>query len=354
MPCYRVNKHQSQENANRIIHMYKNTFNKNSNLCWKHFKKEGVKKSTFYRYIKIFGECENAVFKKNPGRPAKIATPKVVARAKKLFEKKPDITVTAVANKVKMERSYLQKIKVEKMGFKARVKQKVPAHKKDQYLRANCRLPRLEKKILRKIVIMDDETPVFSDPSEIATRQYFHSSNPDEVDPKFKQIKKSSNPKKFMLWQAIDQFGNISEPYVHEGTMRQDDYLEKCIKDRLIPFIERYHKTNQIIFWPDLATIHYSRNVQKYLKSKFSVVNKDENPPKVPHLRPIERFWALCKSRYSKLSGYYDTPRKVSFQWKKISTEVAKTYGKNIMKKLKKKINYEAKNGAQSSINMKI
>jgi hypothetical protein len=32
-----------------------------------------------------------------------------------------------------------------------------------------------------------------------------------------------------------------------------------------------------------------------------SLVLKDENPPNVPHLRPIEWFWGLCKKEYSRL-----------------------------------------------------
>ena len=201
---------------------------------------------------------------------------------------------------------------------------------------------------------MDDETYVFADPSQGATREFSHSSDPNLIDPVYKEKGKTPNPKKFLIWQAMDQYRNISEPYVQQGTMNSQVYLEECVKKRLIPFIQKYHKMSQVIFWPDLATIHYAKNVAEFLGQNFSVVKKNENPPKVPHLRPIERFWALCKQRYSQLNGYYDTPRKIAFQWGKISSEVAKSSGKEIMKKLKKKVFYEVENGVKSSCHSKL
>lgn len=77
---------------------------------------------------------------------------------------------------------------------------------------------------------------------------------------------------------------------------------------------------------------------------------KDENPPNVPHLRPIEKFWALCKKKYSQLDENVDTLRKFWFRWEKISNEVANTSGKALMANVKKKLKYEVDNGLKSSI----
>ena len=53
------------------------------------------------------------------------------------------------------------------------------------------------------------------------------------------------------------------------------------------------HKNDDIVFWPDLASSHYSRKVQNYLKSKnIEFVPKERNPANVPELRPIEDFWS--------------------------------------------------------------
>ena len=55
-----------------------------------------------------------------------------------------------------------------------------------------------------------------------------------------------------------------------------------------------------IIFWPDMATSHYENIYKEYLiDSGVVIVDKSKNPPNVPQTRVIERFWTLCKNRYS-------------------------------------------------------
>jgi len=48
--------------------------------------------------------------------------------------------------------------------------------------------------------------------------------------------------KKLMVWQAIDQNGKVSDPYITEGTLNGSTYLKECLKKRLLPFIDKYHK----------------------------------------------------------------------------------------------------------------
>ena len=148
----------------------------------------------------------------------------------------------------------------------------------------------------------------------------------------------------------MDQFGKVSEPHVHEGCMDSETYIEECIIRRLIPFIKNYHSIENLVFWPDLSTIHYAKKVKTEIEKNMTLVQKINNPPNIPHLRPVEKFWALCKNSYSKLSKSPDTLRKFQFQWKKISNEVAKSSGKSLMSNLKQKIKYEIDNGPKASI----
>ena len=103
------------------------------------------------------------------------------------------------------------------------------------------------------------------------------------------------------------------------------------------PFIKNYHCIENVVFWPDISTIHYAKKVKTEIEKNMSLVQKIENPPNIPDLRPIEKFWALCKNLYSKLSKSPNTLRKFRFQWKKISNEVAKSSGKSLMSNLKQK-----------------
>jgi hypothetical protein len=51
-----------------------------------------------------------------------------------------------------------------------------------------------------------------------------------------------------LVWQVIDQCGNTSEPYISEGTMNAKINLEECLKKRLVPFLEEYHKSVKFSF----------------------------------------------------------------------------------------------------------
>ena len=55
-------------------------------------------------------------------------------------------------------------------------------------------------------------------------------------------------------------------------------------------FIEKHHKNDNIVFWPGLASSHYSLKVQSYLKAKnIEFVPKEHNPANVPV------FWSELK-----------------------------------------------------------
>lgn len=114
-------------------------------------------------------------------------------------------------------------------------------------------------------------------------------------------------------------------------------------------FINKFHKNDQILFWPDLASCHYVKKVTDYLTSKnIDFAPKDMNPPNVTPLPPVEKFCALSKKVYSKLRDQPDTFRKFKGRWRKINLEVGGTSGKNLMKNLRQKIELVAIGGVES------
>jgi hypothetical protein len=57
-------------------------------------------------------------------------------------------------------------------------------------------------------------------------------------------------------------------------------------------------KTKKIVFWPDLASAHYAKDTLVRLEIiRIEYVPKEEYPPDVPQIRPIENFWATLKSK---------------------------------------------------------
>ena len=77
---------------------------------------------------------------------------------------------------------------------------------------------------------MDHETDVYADQSQTNGVEYYHCSDKREVSngQKFKKKKKFS--KKFLVWQAMDEMGNVSKPFICEGTINKGLYLEECLK----------------------------------------------------------------------------------------------------------------------------
>ena len=53
---------------------------------------------------------------------------------------------------------------------------------------------------------------------------------------------------------------------------------------------------NDYIFWPDLASAHYSKAVLEWCNTEnVAILEKERNPPNCPKQRSIEDFWAYLK-----------------------------------------------------------
>ena len=102
-----------------------------------------------------------------------------------------------------------------------------------------------------------------------------------------------------LVWAAISSKGISKIFIVPSGqAINQDIYKEEWLKRRLIPFIKKYHREDEFIFWPDLASSHYAETVWDFkIESKINFGEKYENPANLPECRPIEQFWAILKEK---------------------------------------------------------
>jgi hypothetical protein len=72
-------------------------------------------------------------------------------------------------------------------------------------------------------------------------------------------------------------------------------YISKCLPV-LHKFIEKHHKNEKIVFWPNLPSAHYAKDTIVQLEElNIEYVPEEENPPKVPQIRQIEKFWVNLK-----------------------------------------------------------
>ena len=162
---------------------------------------------------------------------------------------------------------------------------------KDQESRAKSGCRRVYEKTLSKVLVIDDESYVPLYRSDIPGKRYFHAESRSKVDYKEKIIPKAKFFKKFLVWQAMDEFGSVSESFVSEGSMTSKVYLEECIKKRLIPCIDKHHLRQEVFFWPDMDTCHYAHSVTTYLSlKKIDFIQKGKNAPNVPQARGIQDF----------------------------------------------------------------
>ena len=139
---------------------------------------------------------------------------------------------------------------------------------------------------------------------------------------------------------------NVYEPYIKIGSMNAEEYRTECIEKRLIPFIEKYHKTEEVIFWPDMARIHYSKVVKDCLEThNIEFIEWHNNAPAVPQARPIEQFWSNCKRIYSKRSGVPNDLKTFVKVWKDISDFVHKNYAQALTADFRKVLKNIGDNG---------
>lgn len=146
-------------------------------------------------------------FEKPPGPKPTVATVRKLKSIENFFDKNPTTTIPAAAKKLKVNENYLKKIKVQKLGIKAYTKKSAAKHTEAQEKKVKERLPKLYHKMLRKIVVIDDEPYVLQDPKETPRRAFFHAKYPSKVKTEAKIKCATKFPKKFLIWQALDQFG---------------------------------------------------------------------------------------------------------------------------------------------------
>lgn len=330
-----------EHDAERIIQFFM-TNNGDRKITIKHFVDEGCKRRTIQQVLKRYVDTDKVGYSKKSGPQPSVLTAKQLQKIKNHYMRNPNISERSTAAKFKISKTSVANAK-KKLRIKSKKKITGPNYVKDQKERAERSLRKLYKLSIpsggNKFFVMDDETYCPVDPSQVPGNEYYNIVDDCEIDNEFKTKRKSKFYPKYLVWQAIAQDGQVSEPYITSGTINKQVYLEECVKKHLVPFINKLKQDHDVIFWPDMATSHYATIVCNYLNEhKIDYITKERNAPAVPNQRPIERFWALCKRRYKVLNKECDTIRKFKNAWVKISKEVAQKSGANLFKNFKHKL----------------
>ena len=144
---------------------------------------------------------------------------------------------------------------------------------------------------------MDDETFLTVDGNDWQGTSYFTFPT-NQVSSEVKFISHTKFPKKVLLRLTISEKGMSKPLFFRSGlAVNGEIYSTKCLPE-VASFIKKYHKGEDTVFWPDLASAHYSnRSLEEMERLSIDVVPKSANPPNVPQLRPIENFWSNLKRK---------------------------------------------------------
>ena len=330
--------------AKRIIDFYKNRANRNTSHTVRHFLAEGLLRNTIGGVIRRFNKTGRDRYLKIGGKARTVTTPEVTKKVSKLLINKRT-SVRECALIAKISTKSVQNVKKWE-GIKTYKCQTTPSYDNDQELRAEKNSRNISKLATKKVIVMDDETYVPLDPKNIKLQKNFNCKDKKTVPNNVRFRGKPKFFKKYLVWQAIDQFGNVSKPYVKKGTMNAREYRIECLAKRLLPFLKSKHNISNVIFWPDMAAIHYQSEVQEWLTSKgIEFVKKADNTPNCPQIRPIEKFWQFCKKDYSLLPTVCDSTEDMRKKWIKISENNSRIHGNALMAGVRKKLRLVGKEG---------
>lgn len=254
--------------------------------------------STVSDVIRRYKATQSVKRKRSGGRKPGILNQSLASKVVKYSKKNPNASIREMSQKFSASRSWVHKVLVSN-NLKAYRVQKCANRNDQQALRAKSRARKLYDDYLRgkkRCIVMDDESYVIADFKQLPGRAFYRSIRRFDVARKFKYQFLTKFPKKYMVWQAICTCGERSAAYIAKGSLKADVYIKECLTKRLLPFLNKHDP--KPLFWPDLASIHYSRaTLDWYDVNQVEFVPVDSNPPNCPHLRPIETYWALIKQK---------------------------------------------------------
>lgn len=283
---------------------------------------------------------ENLSVDRKPGSGRRNG-PHDVSKAKKIeriFKRAPNTSGRKAARLAQCSDYLVRKVKAN-AGLKTYKAQKVPDRNAAKNLEAKNRARKLKSSFIKKYscCIMDDETYVLADFSQLPGQKFYVADARGNVEEKFRTQKQTKFPRKFLVWQAICSCGKRSQSFVTTGSINTEIYIKECLQKRLLPFI-RLHNVSTY-FWPDLASCHYGKQALEWYKNNNVVfVPREANPPNCPELRPVERYWALVKRELKSTKKVSKSVVDFKRRWTTCSSKVTESTIKTLMEGFPKRV----------------
>lgn len=302
-------------------------------------KQLNIHHSTVSRVIKRFKETQSVERKPGTGKNSNSPNLTLARKVTKYAERKPNASLREIGQKFQISHTWVRKILLSS-NLKTYKVQKHANRNDVQALKAKQRARKLHDLHFRdknQCVIMDDESYVVGDFAQLPGVGFYRAKYRFGVQRQFKYQGLSKYPTKYLVWQAICSCGGRSKMYIAKGMMNSEVYVKECLQKRLLPFIKSHN--NPTLFWPDLASCHYSKQTKEwYQQNHVNFVPVEANPPNCPQLRPIERYWALVKSKLRASRKVAKNMISFAKLWASGSKKVNKVVVRRLMAGLKTKI----------------
>lgn len=352
---FKMRSRQSQELARRVVKFYKNNGPTPAKTV-QHFTAEGESRRTIYAIIQRYKEYGKVEYSNRRGKEPELLTDENIEKARNLIRGRHKVPFSDIGSKLGMSKTTAFKL-CQRGDILHRKRTYAPTYVKDQASRCMKAADLILKKTRNRsrVIVMDDESYVYVDPDEnpCNTGFKFVKGELDSVPDADRFKKKNNYSEKFMVWQAISEDGIATRPFITSGTMKGAQYREECLEKILIPWLKENYGTEKVLFWNDMSTAHYEKSVLRYLESEgIEFLKWNENAPKLPQARPIERYWALCKREYAKLPVRPTSVCEFAKVWMEISARIMESSGKKLFAGLRKKLRAVKKDGPLGPLKM--
>jgi len=271
--------------SRRICNFYCDSANKSVKTTVNYFIKQNIPRQTIYYILNKYLKYGITKDRPRSGRPLKLSDEKIKDIVK-LVNNRTGVSQRKIARDSHVHHTTISRNLRRRTSIRIRKRRMAPKmDSEDQEKRAKRNCGKLYRKLLGGCdLILDDEKFFKLTGDNVNCNRLFYSTDPATAPPDIKFRKKKKFEPKVMIWMAVSSKG-VSNVYVHKNkqAINQDTYLNECINKRLLPFVEKHHSNGNYLFWPDLASAHYSKSVQGRLSEKnvLFVIRKD-NPPNVP------------------------------------------------------------------------
>ncbi|XP_065664690.1 uncharacterized protein LOC136086324 [Hydra vulgaris] len=181
------------------------------------------------------------------------------------------------------------------MNIKYRKREKTPKYTIEQQIKAKKRSRKLVDQLYntKLLLVIDDEKYFCFAGDNMPGNSGYYTNNKKTCPESVRCIGKEKFPKHLLMWVAISDRGMSESLFRTSKTVAINSsiYINECLEKRLLPFIHKYHGAFNYLFWPDLASSHYSKDSLNWMDQYVYYVDKESSPPNVPQARPIKNFW---------------------------------------------------------------